>query len=1728
MVERGAVRRLGFILLVVAAASSRTAADSVPVIRWRTGAVNAEAHTDSHFAETLSAVSAKVGIDHVVVQFGGPVGPLERSRLQAAGLQLLSYLGDHAFFASVSASALDVDELTHGHALLFALPVDAGWKLHPLLAEPVLPEWAVVPWASEGNGEGPPALALYVLFHRDVPLDPTCVDTVGAHGARVRSRLESVNGLVVEVPFTGLRALAKEDVVQWMEPALPRMSELNDSNRQRTGADVAQAAPYGLDGSGVTVLVYDTGTARFTHVDFGGRLVAGDTSGIAGHATHVSCTVAGSGLASGGLYRGMAPGATVYSYGFDYDGSGIFLYTNPGDLEDDYDEAINAYGADIANNSIGTNTCANGFPCGITGDYGVTSALIDAIVGGSLGAPFRVVWANGNERGCHACPNEHENGYHSTAPPACAKNHITVGALHSNDDSLTGFTSWGPADDGRIKPDLAAPGCQRDDDRGVTSCSGLTDTAYASACGTSMAAPTVTGLAALLLQDFRARYPGRPDPAGATVKALFVHNAHDLDPPGPDYKAGFGSVRVVPTIDFMRSGHFFEATVDQGASYAALVGVTPEDALLKVTLAWDDVPGTPNVTPALVNDLDVRVRDPEGVLYYPWTLDPTAPSAPATATRADHVNNIEQVLVEAPTPGVWHIEVFAYDVPEGPQAFSLCASPRLASDCNDNGILDYDEILADPALDCAGNGTLDECEPDCDADGIVDSCEIFTGAAGDCNFNGVPDDCESADDCNHNGVQDICDLAAGTSADCNRNRVPDECDITDGTSGDCNTNAVPDECEPYADCNENGVQDICDIAAGTASDCNTNMVPDDCELFDCGPPVGDCPGEGDCCDAFGNATPGCDCAACCHAVCLVDLYCCRVEWDSLCAARALEAPACDCGGAHQHWSYDCNGNGQLDECDIAEGTSGDCNSNGIPDECDPYVDCNSNGVQDICDIGTGTSNDCNGNAIPDECEAPDDCNDNGLQDICDLATGASPDCNANAVPDECDLADGTSEDCNTNLVPDECESESDCNGNGVPDVCDVWAGTSPDCNGNLLPDECDIFDCGPSVGSCPGYGSCCEMSGNGTPGCECASCCAAVCAFDPTCCTQAWDSWCAFAAYYMVECDCGAPWQPWSTDCNENGVPDECDIAAGVSDDCNGNALPDECDPARDCNGNGVQDVCDVASGLSLDCNQDEVPDECQVDCNRNDVPDDCDIGSGVSGDCDFNGTPDECDVYGDCNENGIQDICDVAGLESADCDKNRVPDECEPDCNQNGVTDACDVVDADAGGEDHCYRANPLCPGRSYEGTTVGLTNDGSSGCGSSETSPDAWYRYTPVEDGVLHVWLCGSLFDTVLSVHTGCPGTVATEVACNDDWCGWQSELWVDVTGGETYWVRIAGYLGGLGHFSLGLSGPESSVPCEAVSTDCDGDAIPDECGAYADCNANGVRDICDVAWGLSGDCNWNRVPDECEPAEDCNGNGVQDICDVYSCGAPSGVCPGEGDCCEPEGNGSPGCDCARCCRAVCRTHPGCCTADYGWRSDCAAVAALLADCNCGGGAVWSPDCNGNGIPDECDVQGDGGSDCNGNGIPDECELDQDADGTIDDCDGCPADGGKVGAGQCGCGQPDVDTDGDGQADCVDPDDDNDGVSDDEDADALNPSVCVDADGDRCDDCAVGTDGFGPLADNDTMNDGPDANGDGICDAGAVPATSWWGLVTLALAMLATGKAWARVHGAGRNTSP
>ena len=120
---------------------------------------------------------------------------------------------------------------------------------------------------------------------------------------------------------------------------------------------------------------------------------------------------------------------------------------------------------------------------------------LDGVARGSLGRAIPVVWANGNERGGLALCG---TSYFTTPSPATAKNVIAVGAVYSDTDEVASFSSWGPTDDGRLRPDIVAPGHQTTEDQGVTSTNQLVFGPYFVTFGTSMATPAVANRSVLV------------------------------------------------------------------------------------------------------------------------------------------------------------------------------------------------------------------------------------------------------------------------------------------------------------------------------------------------------------------------------------------------------------------------------------------------------------------------------------------------------------------------------------------------------------------------------------------------------------------------------------------------------------------------------------------------------------------------------------------------------------------------------------------------------------------------------------------------------------------------------------------------------------------------------------------------------------------------------------------------------------------------------------------------------------------------------------------------------------------------------------------------------------------------------------------------------------------------------------------------------------------------------
>jgi hypothetical protein len=241
---------------------------------------------------------------------------------------------------------------------------------------------------------------------------------------------------------------------------------------------------------------------------------------------------------------------------------------------------------------------------------------------------------------------------------------------------LAGFSSTGPTDDGRIKPDIVAPG--------VNTFSTTNNNGYARFSGTSMSAPNATGAMALLTQihanlNFGARM------RAATIKAIVIQTALEAGPnEGPDYRFGWGLLNASGAASLIQSAAFNpsvvqERSINSGQTIDIPIVVGGDGTQpLKVTMAWTDPAGTPgprqndNRTPMLVNDLDIRILR-SGVQFQPWTLNADLPADAALA--GDNIrDNVEQILIKNAAPGAYTIRISHKGTtlrPAGSQAFSL-------------------------------------------------------------------------------------------------------------------------------------------------------------------------------------------------------------------------------------------------------------------------------------------------------------------------------------------------------------------------------------------------------------------------------------------------------------------------------------------------------------------------------------------------------------------------------------------------------------------------------------------------------------------------------------------------------------------------------------------------------------------------------------------------------------------------------------------------------------------------------------------------------------------------------------------------------------------------------------------------------------------------------------------------------------------------------------------------
>jgi len=288
----------------------------------------------------------------------------------------------------------------------------------------------------------------------------------------------------------------------------------------------------------------------------------------------------------------------------------------------------------------------------------------------------------------------YKGGYDNIEGNKLAKNVIAVGAVNDAVSgsvrnigyaSITYFSCWGPADDGRIKPDVMANG----DNLYSSVSSG--DSSYGYSSGTSMSSPNACGSAALLINYYSSRFPGGAMRA-STLKSLIIHTADDLGTAGPDYKTGWGLMNTKAAAEVIRqhADNLGGAAIVESAVSTSITSLTFTNQWdgtkpLRVTLGWTDPAGAArssndNRNKELVNDLNLTVTRVGGATYYPYVMPYVGDwssnlLSAAAVTGVNTVDNTEQVYLAAPEAGTYVITVnYAGALSGGVQNFSLVVS----------------------------------------------------------------------------------------------------------------------------------------------------------------------------------------------------------------------------------------------------------------------------------------------------------------------------------------------------------------------------------------------------------------------------------------------------------------------------------------------------------------------------------------------------------------------------------------------------------------------------------------------------------------------------------------------------------------------------------------------------------------------------------------------------------------------------------------------------------------------------------------------------------------------------------------------------------------------------------------------------------------------------------------------------------------------------------------------
>jgi len=431
-----------------------------------------------------------------------------------------------------------------------------------------------------------------------------------------------------------------------------------------------------LEGEGMTIGIWELDYPLATHQEFmnsdgTSRVSALDTNDPevgGGHASHVAGTLGASGVNNSA--KGMAPKSTIVAYD------------------------VSSHKSETANEHLNSGMLVSNHSYGVVVDSDTDSWFLGSYasfnyVGSSndgarswdqilYNTPYYLKVESAGNDGNFTYDGGLGQGLDKLTGSTVCKNNlvvananITVSVPPFGEPSITGAnlhssSSQGPTDDGRIKPDITGRGTN------VFSCDDITDSAYDSSTGTSMSGPGVAG-SMLLLQEHYNNLNGE-FMKSATLKGLACHTATDdaeninvtsITYPGPDPFWGWGLLNAefaAQTITSAQTNAAIveEKTLNNGETYSFTVNVSGSEKFM-ATICWTDLAGqTQNgilnsTTPALVNDLDLRITDSSNNEYFPWKLDLS--NLPNAIKGDNIVDNIERVEVDLPSAGQYTVTI---------------------------------------------------------------------------------------------------------------------------------------------------------------------------------------------------------------------------------------------------------------------------------------------------------------------------------------------------------------------------------------------------------------------------------------------------------------------------------------------------------------------------------------------------------------------------------------------------------------------------------------------------------------------------------------------------------------------------------------------------------------------------------------------------------------------------------------------------------------------------------------------------------------------------------------------------------------------------------------------------------------------------------------------------------------------------------------------------------------